>query len=111
MTRNRINAGDFNRRIKIFKRATGYDEYGEPLDTKELVYECWSSVRNKSGKEQFEVNTPFSKAVTSFLIRHTRTFIDTTMTIEFQGDFYNIIYFDNYNFSNEYIELTAEKVV
>lgn len=105
-----VNPGRLNQRIKIFKN-TGYDDYGEPLDDKEIVHECWASVRNKSGTEQFKAVTPFSKVVTSFLIRYTKKLIDTTMKIDFKGEEYNIIYVDNYNFSNEYIEITAEKVV
>lgn len=106
-----MNPGKLNQRIKIYKQAQGYDDYGEPIDSKELVHECWSSVRNKSGTEQFKAVTPFSKVVTSFLIRYTKKLIDTTMKIDFKGEEYNIIYVDNYNFSNEYIEITAEKVV
>jgi SPP1 family predicted phage head-tail adaptor len=106
-----INPGRLNQRIKIYKTGVGYDEYGEPLDIKELVHECWSSVKNKSGTEQFKSVTPFSKVVTSFLIRYTKKNIDTTMKIEFKGEEYNIIYVDNYNFSNEWIEITAEKVM
>ena len=105
-----MDTGKLNQRIKILAKASGYDDYGEPLDGFDTTHECWASVRNKSGKEQFETNTPFSKTVTSFLIRYTRTYIDTTMIIEFQGDSYNIIYFDNYNFSNQWIEITAELV-
>jgi len=106
-----MNPGKLNQRIKIHKTGTGYDDYGEPLDTKTLVHECWASVRNKSGTEQFKSVTPFSKVVTSFLIRYTKKAIDTTMKIEFQGEEYNIIYVDNFNFSNEWIEITAEKVM
>lgn len=106
-----MNPGKLNQRIKIYRKNAGYDEYGEPLDTKILVHECWASVKNKSGREQFQANTPFAKTVTSFLIRYTKKSIDTTMTIEFQGEEYNIVYVDNYNFSNEWIEITAEKVV
>lgn len=107
-----MDTGKLNQRIKVLKKASGYDDYGEPLDGYDTIHECWASVRNKSGKEQFEAATPFSKVVTSFLIRHTKKSINTTMTIEFPKDsFYNIIYIDNYNFSNEWIEITAEKVV
>lgn len=106
-----INPGRLNKRIKIIKNAPGYDDYGEPIDDIEVVHECWSSVRNKSGTEQFKSVTPFSKVVTSFLIRYTKKSIDTSMKIDFKGAIYNITYVDNYNFSNEWIELTAEKVI
>lgn len=106
-----MNPGKLNQRLKIYKTGVGYDDYGEPLDTPVTVHKCWSSVRNKSGKEQFETNIPFSKTVTSFLIRYTKKVIDTTMKVNFKGEEYNIIYVDNYNFSNEWIEITAEKVV
>lgn len=106
-----MDTGRLNQRIKILAKVSGYDDYGEPLDGYDIVHECWASVRNKSGKEQFEASTPFSKTVTSFLIRHTKKAIDTTMTIEFPKDtFYNIIYVDNYNFSNQLVEITAELV-
>lgn len=106
-----MNPGKLNKRIKIYKQVKTRDEYGEPINEKKLIHPCWASVKNKSGREQFQANTPFAKTVTSFLIRYTKKSIDTTMTIEFQGEEYNIVYVDNYNFSNEWIEITAEKVV
>lgn len=105
-----INPGRLNKKIKIYKQINSHDDYGEPIDDKELMHECWASVKNKSGKEQFETVTPYAKTITSFLIRYTKKNIDTTMTIEFQDSTYNIIYVDNYNFSNEWIEITAERV-
>jgi SPP1 family predicted phage head-tail adaptor len=105
-----MNPGNLNKRIKIFKTTPGGDDYGDPLDVPETVHECWASVKNKSGTEQFKAATPFSKVVTSFLIRYTKKVLDTSMKVDFKGDVYNIIYVDNYNFSNEWIEITAEKV-
>ena len=106
-----INPGKLNQRINIFKtKPGGFDDYGEPIDERDVVHACWASVKNKSGTEQFKTVTPFSKVVTSFLIRYTKKVIDTTMKIDFKGEVYNIIYVDNYNFSNEWIEITAEKV-
>ena len=105
-----INPGKLNKKISIVKNEQGFDDYGEPEDTTVNVLTCWSSVKNKSGKEQFETITPYAKTVTSFLIRYTKLIIDTTMKVDFNNNIYNIVYVDNYNFSNEYIEITAELV-
>lgn len=107
-----MNIGKMNKRITIYKNSSTYDDYGEPTDDKVIVHECWASVKNKSGTEQFQASTPFAKVVTSFLIRYTKKSIDTTMKIDFKGkgEEYNIIYLDNYNFNNDFIEITAEKV-
>lgn len=105
-----MNPGKLNQKISIFKTKPGTDDYGEPLDTKEQVHDCWASVKNKSGTEQFASVSPFSRKVTSFLIRYTKKIIDNTMKIDFKGEIYNIVYVDNYNFSNEWIEIMAELV-
>ena len=105
-----MNPGNLNQRIKIYKPDSSYDDYGEPVATKTLVHSCCASVKNKSGREQFAAATPYAKTVTSFLIRYTKTVIDRTMTVNFKGEEYNIVLVDNYNFSNKYIEITAEKV-
>lgn len=105
-----MNIGKMNKRITIYKNNSTYDDYGEPTDDKVIVHECWASVKNKSGTEQFQASTPFSKVITSFLIRCTKKNIDTTMKIDFKGEEYNIIYVDNYNFSNDFIEITTEQV-
>lgn len=106
-----MNPGKLNQKIKIYEPDSSYDDYGESVATKMLVHSCWASVKNKSGREQFAAATPYAKTVTSFLIRYTRTAIDTTMTVDFKGEEYNVVLVDNYNFSNKYIEITAEKVL
>lgn len=107
-----MNPGNLNKRIEIYKiNGTEQNDYGEILKGKTTIHTCWASVKNKNGKEQFQGNTPFAKTVTSFLIRYTKKTIDTTMEIEFNGDIYNIVYIDNYNFRNQWLEITAEKVI
>ena len=105
-----MNPGKLNKKIEIYKNKKIRNEYGELTDEKELVISCYASVRNKSGTEQFQANTPFEKVVTSFLIRYPKTKeIDTTMQIVLKGNNYNITYVDNYNFSNKWLEITATK--
>lgn len=106
-----MNPGRLNQKIIIYSLETDQDAYGDIIDTKETVHECWASVKNKSGTEQFKSVTPFAKVITSFLIRYTKKAIDTSMKIEFKGEEYNITYVDNYNFNNKWIEITAEKVM
>lgn len=105
-----MNPGRLNKRIEIYKHKAGQDDYGEPIDEKETVRKCYASVKNKSGSEQFKSDTPFDKVTTSFLIRYQKD-IDTTMMIALNGSDYKIVYIDNYNFGNQWIEITAEKVV
>lgn len=107
-----MNPGRLNKKIEIYKNKTGQDDYGEPINEKETILNCYASIKNKSGTEQFKTNTPFGKVVTSFLIRYSKVkTIDNTMKISFNGNDYNIVYIDNYNFSNQWLEITAEKVV
>ena len=106
-----MDIGRLDKRISIVKNSQSQDDYGSPVETKETVLTCWSSVRNKSGKEQFQASTPFTKVVASFFIRYRKNIlINETMQVEFQGNIYNIILVDNYNFSNDWLEITAEKV-
>ena len=105
-----MNPGKLNQRIQIYKYTEGFDDFGAPIKEEQVIHECWASVRNKSGKEQFKSVEPFTKVITSFLIRYHEG-IDETMKIKFNGESYNIIYVDNYNFENKWLEITAEKVV
>jgi len=105
-----MDPGRLNKRIKIVKADEEVqNDYGESTQY-DLVHECWSSVKNKSGTEQFKAHTPFSIEVTSFLIRYTKKPLDSSMIVIFNDFKYKILQVDNYNFSNSWIEITAEKV-
>lgn len=105
-----MDPGRLNKRIKIVKsNEEVQNDYGESIQY-DLVHECWSSVKNKSGTEQFKAYTPFSIEVTSFLIRYTKKTLDSSMIVIFNNFKYKILQVDNYNFSNSWIEITAEKV-
>lgn len=107
-----MNPRKLSQRITIYKNSEGRDEYGDPIDEKVEVLRCWASVRNKSGNEYFKTNTPYSKTITSFLIRYRKDIkINTNMFVEFKDEEYNIVYVDNYNFGNRWLEIIAEKVI
>ena len=37
-----MNPGKLNRRIKIYKQVKKRDEYGEPIEEKELIHSCYN---------------------------------------------------------------------
>ena len=63
-----------------------------------------------SGTEVFRSNSDFSKVTTRFVIRYL-TDITTDDYIKFEGRKYNIVYINNYNFSNDFIEIVGELIV
>lgn len=104
-----INIGELNKRIKIVSvTTTRYDE-GFPINTETVIYECWAKVTQTSGTELIKANAEFSDVSTRFLIRYTPKQIDTDMKIIFQGKNYDIVYVNNYEFSNEFIEIFTNK--
>ena len=62
------------------------------------------------GTEVFRSNSDFSKVTTRFVIRYL-TDITTDDYIKFEGRKYNIVYINNYNFSNDFIEIVGELIV
>lgn len=73
-----------------------------------------------SGTEIFKAGADYSKVVTRFVIRYRKDKIITTdMKIRFgkkivngveKDVYYNITYVNNYNFSNEFVEIIGQVV-
>jgi len=108
-----VNPGELNKRIKIVSVTNGADSEGFPIPIETLIHECWAKAGNTSGTELIKAGAEFIEAKTRFLIRHVNKTINEDMQVIFNGDYYNISYVNNYEYSNEYIEIfgTLRKLV
>lgn len=104
-----VNIGELNKRIKIVSSESVLDEEGFPVNTETIIHECWTKVSQVSGTELIKANAEFTNVSTRFLIRYTTKDINEDMAIIFNGKRYNITYINNYNYSNEFIEILTNK--
>lgn len=105
-----VNPGELNKKIKILKIEPGSkDEDGFPVAEKEItVRETWAKVTNQSGNNLIQANTEFAEVTKRFLVRCTKTKINTDMFIRYRKSDYDIRYINNYGESDEYLEILAK---
>lgn len=97
-----VDVGTLDKKIKIVKM-------DEETGKIEVIRECWASVRHQTGKEIITRETEFPIQISRFLIRYSQTEITQDMTILYNGGEYGVTYSNNYNDSNEFIEILAER--
>lgn len=105
-----MNAGKYNKRIKIYKVETTKTKNGFPIKEKTLVLEPYASVKTTRGMTLIASGTDFEKAYTNFTIRFPKTEINRDMTIEFNGKEYTIEYLNNVDEENTELEIQAKEV-
>lgn len=105
-----INAGKYNKRIKIYKTEIVENENGFQTEQKTLVLSPYASVKTTRGMTIIKNGTDFEKAYTNFTIRYPKTEINRDMTIEFHGKEYSIEYLNNVNEDGVELEVQAREV-
>ena len=105
-----INAGKYNKRIKIYKTEIVENENGFQTEKKTLVLSPYASVKTTRGMTLIKNGTDFEKAYTNFTIRYPKTEINRDMTIEFHGKEYSIEYLNNVNEDGVELEIQAREV-
>lgn len=105
-----INAGKYNKKIKIYQIQIIEDSDGFQTETKTLILEPYASVKTTKGFTLISSGTDFEKAYTNFTIRYPNTTITRDMLIEFSGKNYTIEYLNNVNEANVELELQAKEV-
>ena len=105
-----INAGKYNKRIKIYKTEIVENENGFQTEQKTLVLSPYASVKTTRGMTLIKNGTDFEKAYTNFTIRYPKTEINRDMTIEFHGKEYSIEYLNNVNEDGVELEIQAREV-
>lgn len=124
-----VNPGNFNKRIKIIKYKIQKDADGFEEKAENVVLVTWAQVTNISGTEILRSNSDFSKVKTRFLMRTPIAVkkssaqigtpyeqsecggLDEDMFIKFDGNAYNIVYINDYDYDKKYTEIIAELVM
>lgn len=105
-----IRISELNKRIQIVRNDIFVNDNGVEEEKEVIVANIWAKVQNMSGTEIFKANTDYSKTTTRFIIRY-RKGITTDDFIILNNYKFNIVYINNYNYSNEYLELIGELII
>ena len=106
-----INAGEYNKRISIFKEEAVEDNAGFITKSTRVVLNPWAKVKTTKGYTLIASNTDFEKAYTNFTIRYPKTEITRDMLIEYNSKIYTIEYLNNIDEANVELEIQAKVVV
>lgn len=104
------NAGQYNKKIVIYKPIKTTDAQGFPIETLQTVLTPYAQVRTTRGMTIIRNNSDFEKAYTNFTIRYPKTEITRDMLIEFNGKTYTIEYLNNVNEAGVELEIQAKEV-
>ena len=105
-----VNPGKLNKRICILKRECKMDPDGYETEHLREVHRCFARFTRTSGTEVLRANADFSDVKCRFLIRMTKAELDRKMIVRYAGADYEIVYLNNYDDSNEYIEIWARRL-
>lgn len=105
-----MNAGKYNKRIKIYRTVIVENPRGFQTKGKEVVLETYAAVKTTKGMTIIRNNSDFEKALTNFTIRYPKTEINRDMMIEFRGRDYTIEYLNNVNEDDVELEIQAKEV-
>lgn len=105
-----INAGDYNKRISIFKEEQKEDSAGFVVKTKRIVLDAWAKVKTTRGYTLIANNTDFEKAYTNFTIRFPKMEITRDMLIQYNSKIYSIEYLNNIDEANIELEIQGKLI-
>lgn len=105
-----INAGAFNKKIRIFREVQVKDNQGFITTTEQTVLEPYASVKTTRGFTLIANNSDFEKAFTNFTIRYPKTEINRKMRIDFNNKIYSIEYLNNVDEQGVFLEIQAKEI-
>lgn len=106
-----INAGMYNKRIKIYQTQVVEDDQGFQSMKKTLVLSPYAHVKTTKGFTLIKNNSDFEKALTNFTIRYPQnTEINRDMIIEFRGKTYTIEYLNNIDEASVQLEIQGKEI-
>ena len=105
-----MNAGKYNKLIRIYSTAQTEDEEGFQVTAETLVLTAHASVRTTRGFTLIAGGSDFEKAFTNFTIRFPQTAIDRDMIVVFRGRRYTIEYVNDIDEKHVELELQCKEV-
>lgn len=105
-----INAGKYNKKIKIYSTEIVKNARGFQSEQKTLVLSPYASVKTTKGMTIIRNGSDFEKALTNFTIRYPKTEITRKMTVEFRGKTYSIEYLNNVDEEGVELEMQCKEV-
>ena len=105
-----INAGNYNKKIVIYKLEKVKDEDGFVVETEVEVLKTYAKVKTTKGFTLIANNSDFEKAFTNFTIRFPKTEIDRKMMLRYGKKDYTIEYLNNIDEANIELEIQAKVV-
>lgn len=107
-----INAGRYDKRIRIVREVKTTDKDGFPTSTRETVLEPYARVHTTKGWTLISSGSDFEAATTNFTIRYPgNVTIDRDMLVEYGGKTYTIEYLNNVDERGVELEIQAKLVV
>lgn len=113
-----MNAGDYDKKIAIYKKNTEKDADGFPkINENEVILSPYAKIKTTKGFTLIVNNSDFEKAYTNFTIRYPKEekakdilLNYREMIISYKGKNYDIEYANNVDESNVEIEMQARAV-
>lgn len=105
-----INAGDYNKKISIFKVEEIEDNDGFSIKKEVIILEPFAKVKTTKGFTLIASGSDFEKAYTNFTIRYPKTKITRDMLIKYNNKIYTIEYLNNIDEENVELEIQAKEV-
>lgn len=105
-----INAGNYNKKISIYKIVVSEDNAGFKIKSESIVLNTYAKVKTTKGFTLIANNTDFEKAYTNFTIRYPKKNITRDMLIKYNGKVYSIEYLNNVDELNIELEIQAKVV-
>lgn len=107
---NVADAGEFNRKIEIYRETITTDSDGFMVKTREVILSPYAKVKTTKGFTLISNGSDFEKAYTNFTIRFPKTAIDRKMLIAYKGKTYTIEYLNNIDEASVLLEIQAKEV-
>ncbi|MHC1749469.1 MAG: phage head closure protein [Cellulosilyticaceae bacterium] len=104
-----MEIGKLNKRITIQRDSQIVNDEGYSVVEWKDITTIWASIKNLHGTEFFQAQQANSRATCKFTIRYIQE-LDTSMRIVYNGSNYNILYIDNIDEANRYLEILAEVI-